>query len=60
MKMLRKRFDCERYENSQANVSGRVYFSKAASRQCTDCISTITYFTRDSWKSSWCNSVLIK
>ena len=35
MKMLRKRFDCERYENSQENVSGRVYFSKAASRQCT-------------------------
>ena len=41
MKMLRKRFDCESYENSQENVSGRVYFSKAASLQCTDCISTI-------------------
>ena len=41
MKMLRKRFDCESYENSQENVSGGVYFRMAASLQCTDSIATI-------------------
>ena len=35
MKMLRKRFNCESFENSQENVSDGVYFSKAASLQCT-------------------------
>ena len=35
MKMLRKRFDCESFENSQENVSDGVYFSKAVSLQCT-------------------------
>ena len=41
MKMLRKRFECESYGNSQENISGGVYFSKAASLQCRDRISTI-------------------
>ena len=50
--MLRKRFDCESYENSQENVSGGVCFSKAASLQCRDCISTINrlhnrFFSKD-------------
>ena len=33
MKMLRKRFDWESFEDSQENVSGGVYFSKAYSVQ---------------------------
>ena len=31
--MLRKRFDWEGFEDSQENVSGGVYFSKAYSAQ---------------------------
>ena len=42
MKMLRKRFDCESYGNSQENISGGVCFSKATRLQCRDRISTIS------------------
>ena len=64
MKMSRKRFDCERFENSHENVSGGVYFSNAANLQGTH----NRFFSEDVpkclkrtfWKSSWCNSVLIK
>ena len=42
MKMLRKIFGCESFENSQENVSDGFYFSDAASLQCTDWISTIS------------------
>ena len=41
MKMLRKRFDCESFENSQENVSDGIYFSKATSLQCTDTINRL-------------------
>ena len=37
--MLRKILDCESLKI--LNVSDEVYFSEAASLQCTDCISTI-------------------
>ena len=52
MKILRKILDCKSFENSQENVSDGVYFSKAASVQCTDCISTINrlhsrFFSKD-------------
>ena len=54
MKTLQKRFDCKSFENSQENVPGGVYFSKAAS------LTKISIHKTDSFQKMFRNTSCLK
>ena len=65
--ILRKIIDCQSFKNYQENVLDRVYFSKVANLQCTDCtlfseiVPKTNVFLKEHFsKSLWCSIVLIE